>query len=63
MRARLILSLRSVDIFRHLNIEQLTKLADQMAEARFEEGNWVFDQGDRRLFLCHYPRKRHSSAR
>ena len=46
VRARLILSLRNVDIFRHLDIEQLTKLADQMAEAHFEEGNWVFDQGD-----------------
>lgn len=46
VRARLLLVLQNIDIFKGLDDEQLDGLCGAMSQAPFEEGQYVFDQGD-----------------
>ena len=46
VRRQLLQALRHVDIFERLDDGQLGILADAMADAPFEQDEWVFEQGD-----------------
>ena len=46
IRARLLTALQKVEIFSVLSVEQIETLCGAMSQAKFDEGEYVFEQGD-----------------